>query len=179
MKKLFLLAIALMFTSFLHAKTERTEKMMALKVLKKYSETVACSTNFYLENKKPLSYFLKNVFTIQRNNEYGTATYFVWWSGDMECTGGSGANSSYVSKVYRDDSSKPFLVINDDAFEKAFSKINSRFIESITQLDTSHFSVVASKYAKGDANCCPSLKYQFSISKIAQEWVMSSKNPLK
>jgi len=179
MKKLFLLAIALMFTSFLHATTETAEKIMALKVLKKYSETVACSTNFDLESKKPLSYFLNNVFTMQRDSEYGTATYFISWSGDMECAGGSGTNSSYINKVYRDGSSKPFLVINDDAFGKGFAKINTRFIESIKQLGTGHFEVVASKYAKGDANCCPSLKYQYTILKKNREWIMSNTKEVK
>lgn len=78
MKKLIILLLALCsFTYAGNTTIESEEKIMAIEVLKKYSQTVACSTNFDMEKKKSLSYFLKNVFTIERDAEYGTATYFV------------------------------------------------------------------------------------------------------
>lgn len=179
MKKLFLLIALLVSISRVYATTETEEKIMALKVLKKYTETVACPTNFDLENKKPLASLLDNVFTIKRDTKYGEATYYVLWSGDFGCMGGSGTESFYVSEIYRDDSSKPFLVMNDEAFGKAFSEINTRFIESIKQYGISHFEVIALKYGKDDANCCPSLKYQYTVRKNSGEWVISSKKRLK
>lgn len=92
---------------------------------------------------------------------------------------GSGTDFFYVSEIYRDDSSKAFLVMNDKAFGKSFSSINSRFIESIKQFGTGHFEVVASKFAKGDSNCCPSLKYQYTILKKNREWITSNTKEVK
>jgi hypothetical protein len=71
--------------------------------------------------------------------------------------------------------------MNDEAFGKGFSEINSRFIESIKQLDDNHFEVVASAYAKDNPNCCPSLKYQYTLSKSKYpiEWEITSEKQLK
>jgi hypothetical protein len=179
MKKLFWFITLLMFTSSLQATTESEEKIMALKVIKKYSQTVACRTSFEHEEKESL---LKNIFTIKRDTKYGYATYYVLWSGDMGCmNGGAGTDSFYISEIHRDDSSKPFIVMNDEAFGKNFSEIGARFIDNIQQINAEHFLVVASSYGDDDPLCCPSLKYQYALSKSKKsiEWTITSKKQLK
>ena len=71
--------------------------------------------------------------------DYTGSTYYVLWSGDKGCEGGSGTMSSYISEVSRYSSSRPFLVNTDDALgdnnEKSWTNgtsfTNYRFIESI------------------------------------------------
>ncbi len=86
-KQVFLMFLLL--HSILYAKntTIETEKLQALKTLKKYSETVACSTNFE-DGKRPLRAFLGNVFNVERDTVLGGATYYVLWYGDLGCSGG-------------------------------------------------------------------------------------------
>lgn len=57
----FLLAIA--SPSFSQSKNEMDDKISALTVLKKYSETVSCGSSF--EGGKSVRKFLKNVYTVE------------------------------------------------------------------------------------------------------------------
>lgn len=163
--------LLLLLCTFIYAKiiTEAEEKMIVLQLLKTYSKTVAC--NLLIDEK--------NIFTIERDTEYGLATYYAVWSGDKGCRGGSSTTSFYISEIHRDNSNRPFLVINDNAFGKHFSEINTRFIESVKQLNSNNFRIIVLQYAKGDANCCPSLKYQYTVSKKYGEWIVSEGKLLK
>lgn len=160
--------------AFSQSKTEADEKIAALTVLKKYSETVSCITNF--EEEKSVRKFLKNVYTIERNEENGSVTYFILWHGDIGCQGGSGTNSAMISEVSRSYGSGPLIVQNNDAFGEDFSeKINMRFIEKIQQVSDSRFLVVSSEFGDHDANNFPSWKYQYTVDKIGFQWKVTNK----
>ena len=84
---------------------------------------------------KSVRKFLKNVYTIEPDEEMGSATYFILWDGDIGCNGGSATPSFMISEVGRFTESRPFLVLNNDAFGEDFSKnINSRFIEKLQKI---------------------------------------------
>jgi len=162
----------------LNAETELEEKYKILSIVKKYSETVACSTSF--EGQDSLETFLKDVYAIEPDLEFGQATYYVLWHGDMGCYGGSGTDSFFVSEISRYTSNRPFLVQNNKAFGKSFNEqINPRFIESVRQVNPNHFVIVSSKHAKNDANNFPSLKYQYVLQRQDLFWQITSKKLLK
>ena len=172
-----LLAAAAPTSSFAQSKTESEEKIIALTVLKKYSETVSCGSSF--EEEKSVRKFLKNVYTIERDEEMGSATYFILWDGDMGCNGGSGTHSFIISEVGRFTESRPFLVLNNDAFGEDFSKnINSRFIEKLQKINNDKFLVVSSEHGENDANNFPSRKYQYTVDRIKFQWKVTSKKYL-
>jgi hypothetical protein len=172
-----LLAMLFATSSLAQAKSESEEKVMALTVLKKYSETVACDTNF--KEEKSVQKFLKDVYTIERDPELGSATYFILWSGDIGCNGGSGTNSFIISEVSRFTESRPLLVQNNDAFGGEFSKsINPRFIEKIQQINEKKFLITSSEHSGDDANNFPSKKYQYTLEQKDYKWKLTNKKYL-
>lgn len=96
-----------------------------------YINAVACATSKVQINN------IVSIFPPEE--DYTGSTYYVLWSGDKGCEGGSGTMSSYISEVSRYSSSRPFLVNTDDALgdnnEKSWTNgtsfTNYRFIESI------------------------------------------------
>lgn len=123
---------------------------------------------------------MKDVYTIERKPKFGQATYYVLWSGDIGCYGGSGTHSYFISEVSRYASDRPFLVKNNKAFGKSFyEQINPRFIESVRQVNPKHFVIVSSKHAKDDANNFPSLKYQYALQRQDLFWKITSKKLLR
>ena len=152
------------------AASERDEKLQVLQLVKTYSATVACDTTF--EGGKPLSAQLGKVFTIERDPEGGMASYYVLWGGDKGCNGGSGTSSFFVSEVGRYSSSRPLLVLSDEAFGKGFDAINPRFIQSIQQHSPSSFTVISLEHADKDGNNFPSKKYQYELRQQKGSWVM-------
>lgn len=160
-----------------YAESELEEKVKVLSVMKKYSEAVACGTTFEVEES--LEPFLKDTYTVSYDPDYGS-TYYVLWGGDVGCNGGSGTHSYYISEVGRYSDSRPFLVLNDNAFGELFSLgINSRFIESVKMVGSRHFVVVSSEFSEGDANNFPSLKYQYALKYQGAEWKVTDKKLLK
>lgn len=179
MKKL-LLTIAISSISYAHADNELVEKATVLGVLKKYSETVACSTNF--EEDESLESFLKNVYTIERDPDTGAATYYILWEGDMGCPGGSGTYSYFISEVSRHSQNRPFLVQNNEAFGEGVAKeVNPRFIENLKRIDSNEFRVVSSEFAENDSNNFPSIKYEYTIQRKGQwiPWMVTKKQLIK
>ena len=156
------------------AASERDEKLQVLQLVKTYSATVACDTTF--EGGKPLSAQLDKVFTIERDPEAGLASYYVLWGGDKGCNGGSGTSSFFVSEVGRYSSSRPLLVLGDEAFGKGFDAINPRFIQSIRQNSPSSFTVVSLEHAERDGNNFPSKKYQYELRQQKGSWVMTKRS---
>ncbi len=153
------------------------EKIAALTVLKKYSETVSCGSSF--EEEKSVRKFLKNVYTIERDVEMGSATYFILWDGDIGCNGGSATHSFIITEVSRFTESRPLLVQNNDAFGEEFSKsVNLRFIEKIQQINSNKFVVISSEHVNDDANNFPSKKYQYTVEKIKHQWKITDKKYL-
>lgn len=172
----FLLLITLLFAIQVHAGNESQEKIAVLNVIKNYSGAVACSTNF--EDGDSLDSYLKNVYTIDRDDESGFATYYVLWSGDMGCMGGSGTYRYFISELSRHTNTRPFLVQNNEAFGLDIeNKINFRFIESVTKINSNHFSIVSSEFADGDSNNFPSLKYKYTIK--SGPWRVTNKTLIK
>ena len=158
------------------AASERDDKLQVLQLVKTYSETVACDTTF--EGGKPLSAQLGKVFTIERDPDSGMASYYVLWGGDKGCNGGSGTSSFFVSEVGRYSSSRPLLVLSDEAFGKGFDAINPRFIQSIEQHSPSSFTVVSLEHAEQDGNNFPSKKYQYELRQQTGKWVMTKRSYL-
>jgi len=180
MKKFLSLIVFTCFISQVNAETELVEKAKVLSVLKKYSETVTCDTNF--EGQDSLEPFLKDVYTIERDTEIGTAVYYVMWYGDMGCPGGSGTPSFFISEISRYRDSNPFLVQNNEAFGDDFSKkVNSRFIESVKKTNPNYFIVVSSEFAEGDGNSFPSMKYEYTVQRQGQwsPWKVTGRKLLK
>ncbi|MCU4499250.1 hypothetical protein KTI59_03810 [Acinetobacter radioresistens] len=149
-----------------------------------YISSVAC------ENEKLDP---KNIFTIDRDIDSGIGTYYVLWTGDKGCMGGSGTISSYVSEVSRYSNNRPFLVMNDDAFnnEKNWkydsednvisAGINFRFIESIRKINSDSFSIIAWNYAddkfggKDGGNNFPANRFKYTLKKLeGTGWVITN-----
>lgn len=160
--------------------TEAEEKIMALELVKDHSETVACNTSF--EDEKSLSKHLKNVYTMGRDPELGGATYFVLWSGDVGCAGGSGTGSQIISEVNRLSDSRSFYVMNNNAFNTDNSyiprfpePINGSSIEKLEKVNNNKFFITSLDYGENDANCCPSARYQFTLEQIKYKWKVTNK----
>ncbi len=155
---------ALMCAISLHvaAESEFEQKAKSISVLKKYTETVACGTDF---EERPLEDFLKHTFTAVEGH-----SYYVLWYGDIGCAGGSGTSSFYISEVGRDTETRPFLVKELNAFGDEFEKeVNSRFIEDVIMISSNHFSVISSEFSENDSNNFPSLKFRYEL-KRANGW---------
>lgn len=160
--------------TFAQSKTEVDEKIEALKVLRKYSETVSCESSF--EKEKSAQKLLKNVYTIDFDPEMGFSTFFILWDGDVGCNGGTGTHSFIISEVSRYSNSRPILVQNNDAFGEDVSKnINQRFIEKIQQINRNKFIIMSSDFADDDSNNFPSKKYQYTVDLINYKWKVTNK----
>jgi hypothetical protein len=155
MKKLF--ACSILFTVMginvaAMAGTELQEKQEVLKVIKKYAESTACETTFE-KSDSPDTHVtsLRDVFTIERDADVGSR-YFVFWSGDVGCAGGSGTYSSYLSEVSRISDTRPFLVMAQDVLGDNIQgtkagQINTRFTKSIKKLTNGNLEIISWNYA--------------------------------
>lgn len=180
------LGLALINSSFA---SESTERAQVMKTMTNYISSVACED----EKLDP-----KNIFTIDRDIDSGIGTYYVLWAGDKGCMGGSGTISSYVSEVSRYSNNRPFLVMNDDAFnnEKNWkydsednvisAGINFRFIESIRKINSDSFSIIAWNYAddkfggKDGGNNFPANRFKYTLKKLeGTGWVITNQVLLK
>lgn len=170
MKKLLLLFLS--FITIGNAQTELEEKKEVLRIIKQYTQTIACNTTF--EENKTTEQLLKNVYTIARNAKPGGTIYYIFWGGDVGCMRGSGTYGYQVTEISRILPDYPFLVQNDEvaAFGEAWFGINQRFVESIKMIKPNHFVVVSSEFAEDDANCCPSKKYEYHLERkdIFSSW---------
>lgn len=169
--------------------SEMQEKAQVLKVIKNYTTSVACGLD---------EITLKDIFTIDRDAELGSSTYYVLWSGDMGCNLGSGTHSSYVSEVTRYSNTRPFLIIGDDAFnnEKKWvidnehnvikAGINFRFIQSVKQISPSEFHIISWGYAdeqfggKDGGNNFPANKFKYTLNLVDGEgWQITNQQLLE
>lgn len=138
--------------------TVRQEKLQVLAVVKKYAETIACSTSFELEEGVPRENLtgVNDVFLVKRNfDKYGSyeSLYYVLWGGDVGCYGGSATSNTLLTAVSRDSLSKPLLVTTHDVFEQNFpvgsdtGELNTRFIESFNMTSPTRIEIISSNYA--------------------------------
>lgn len=168
--------------------SEQTERAQVLKTISNYIGSVSCA------NSKIQS---KDIFKIDSDVDSGIATYYVLWDGDKGCQGGSGTMSAYVSEVTRYGSSRPFLVMSDDAFgdnnEKVWSGegitkpyINYRFVNSIKQISPEKFEIIAGAYAddkfggKDGGNNFPANTIKYTLQDVkGHGWKITNQTLLK
>jgi len=158
------------------AETELQEKQDVLKIMKKYAESTACETSFEKEASPDGRVTgLRDVNTIERDAEMGSSSYFVLWSGDVGCQGGSGTNSSYLSEVSRFSDTRPFLVTAQDVLGDKIQggeagQINMRFTESIKKLANGNLEIISWNYAdkkfggKDGGNNFPANKFKYTLA---------------
>lgn len=141
-------------------------KLQALKVLKSYAESVACATNL---SGAALDQHLNKLYIVDRGEpDFPDVVYYGLWKGDWGCKGGAGTHSYHVSEVSRLRPSDPFSVKPNSPFDHTVSdEIDMRYIQSMTQVASNQFSIVAKQEADGDDSCCPSLTYQYSVKRDA------------
>ncbi len=174
MQKLIIGAFMCAITFNAVAESELEQKAKVISTLKKYTETVACGTNF---EESPLEDFLKYTFTATEGH-----SYYVLWFGDIGCAGGSGTSSFYISEVGRDTETRPFLVKELNAFGSEFAKeVNSRFIEDVIKISSNHFSVISSEFSENDSNNFPSQKFRYELKRTDEwgsDWKVTSKEKI-
>lgn len=180
MKKILLLTLSTLTISF-NTKAQETsdinEKLSVISLVRKYSETVSCGSHF--EKEKYDRKFLNNVYTIEKDTEIGSATYFILWDGDIGCNGGSATHGYIVSEIGRYSESRPLLVLNDNAFgDEVSEKINFRFIEKIQQISPAKFFITSVEHQGQDANNFPSQVYRYQVELINHQWKITSKEHL-
>ncbi|WP_341646826.1 hypothetical protein [Thauera sp. SDU_THAU2] len=174
MKRVLLPALLFAVPILSHAGTEAEERLEALGLLIKHSETVACDTTF--RGHKSARELLKNVHTIERDEEIGSATYYILWGGDMGCNRGAGTSSWFVSEVGRHSDSRPFMVRTNHAFGERFaSEVNPRFIRELQRTGDRQFVVVSSELAGNDANNFPSSRYRYTLEMQQGVWQVVDK----
>ncbi len=147
----------------------------AYRQAKKYAEMVACGTNFSDDNN-PVKFF-------PIGTDKNELRYAVLWQGDVGCLGGTGT-SYYVLSVFKYASlAKTFLLAQDDVFgeiNKNDFTINSRFIESIKQINATTLMVQSLDLTDDDLPNQPTLRYRYVITynDISDRWQLESKKLL-
>lgn len=177
-----LLTISL--SGFAFAATESSEKVQVLNVMKKYVEATSCWHSFEKDSdfKKTT---IADVYPIYSDKEIGLSEYYVFWGGDKGCNGGSGTMSFFMSEVAKYSDSRPFVVMNDDAFGDDID-INFRFIESVKQIKNDQFEIVSWNYAddkyggKDGGNNFPANKFKYILANVKGEgWKITKQVLLK
>lgn len=154
--------------------SELQDKQIIMKLMNNYINAVACATSKVQINN------IVSIFPPEE--DYTGSTYYVLWSVDKGCEGGSGTMSSYISEVSRYSSSRPFLVNTDDALgdnnEKSWTNgtsfTNYRFIESIKNKNNS-LEVISWNYAddkfggKDGGNNFPANKFRYTLKNVDGE----------
>lgn len=180
MKKILLLTLSTLTISF-NVKAQEVsdinEKLAVVSLVRKYSETVSCGSHF--EEEKSDRKFLNNIYSIEKDQEIGIATYFMLWDGDIGCNGGSATHGYIVSEIGRYSESRPLLVLNENAFgDEILQKINFRFIKKIQQISPSKFFITSSEHQDQDANNFPSQIYRYQVELIKHKWKVTAKEYL-
>ena len=150
--------------------SELQDKQIIMKLMNNYINSVACATSKVQINN------IVSIFPPEE--DYTGSTYYVLWSGDKGCEGGSGTMSSYITEVSRYSSSRPFLVNTDDALgdnnEKAWAAgtwfTNYRFIESMKKTKDGSLEIIGWNYAdakyggKDGGNNFPANKFKYTLA---------------
>lgn len=181
------MALALIPLPTLAATDELSQKKEVLDIMKRYAEVRSCMHSFTKspDNSEPTT--LKDIFTVERDSEFTAYSYYVLWSGDLGCAGGSGTLSSYVTEVakYGSGSWKPFTVQTDYAFGEDIG-INYRFIDSLKRISKDKFILVGwdyadEKYGGNDGgNNFPANKFEYTIEMVMGEgWKITNQKLLE
>lgn len=171
MKKIILLVAAVAFSAFVHASSELEDKQNALNMVKQYSGLVSCMSSFEKdpENGRPTT--IKDVTTVNYDKKSNEYVFFVLWVGDMGCSGGSGAMSSFVTEVAKHGGDwMPYTIQTDFAFGQDVG-INYGYIESIKKITANKFEVISwdhadSKYGGVDGGSnFPANKFKYTLER--------------
>lgn len=179
--------LGLIASSAIAATDEISQKKEVLDIMKKYAEVRSCAHSFTKssDNSEPTT--LKDVFTVERDSEFSAYSYYVLWSGDLGCAGGSGTLSSYVTEVakYGGGTWKPFTVQTDYAFGEDIG-INYRFIDSLKRINNDKFILIGwdyadEKYGGNDGgNNFPANKFEYTIEMLIGEgWKITNQKLLE
>lgn len=172
MYKLFILLTGLLLSvSYSHASDELQDKQKVFEIIKQYSGLVSCMNSFAKdpENKDPTT--IKDIHTVEYDPKQRSFVFYVLWSGDLGCSGGSGGMSSFITEIARYGGDwKPYTVQDDYAFGENVG-FNYRFIESIKKINTNKFEVVGwdyadSKYGGEDGGSnFPANKFKYTVER--------------
>lgn len=167
MKKILFLILLICSTS--KASTETQDRQQIFEIMNDYTRVVSCMSSFEKEPEGGRPTRLNDIITVEYNNEDQSFVYYVLWSGDMGCAGGSGTMSSFVTEVARYGGDwKPYTIQTDYAFGEDVG-INYGYIESIKKINSHKFEVVAwdfadSKYGGVDGGSnFPANKFKYTL----------------
>ncbi len=178
--KILLIGLALSFQ--VQAASEQLEKYKALAVVKNYANAVACGTSFQRNEDGKIETSVKDVYTIEYgNDDYSNVEFYVLWSGDHGCAGGTGTRYAELTKVVKSHIGNSYVVIDQYPFGEDVDKhINYRFITEFKQLSPNLFKVVSGKFADDDVNSAPSLEETIIVErKQMGSWKVISSNVSK
>jgi len=154
------LLAGLLLSFQVQAASELVEKNQALAVVKKYANAIACGTSFERDEDGKIQTSTKDVYIIENgvkddlHNEF-----YVLWSGDQHCAGGTGTYYAQLTKVNKWTQNGPYVVTEEYPFGEDVDKhINYRFISEFKQLGTNLFKITSGKFAEDDSNAGPSLQ---------------------
>lgn len=179
-----LAAISLSFT--VEAATEIQEKQMALDVVKRYADVASCMHSFVKDPEGGKTTTINDVHMVERDLESNIFVYYVLWSGDIGCAGGSGTMSRLVTEVARYGGSwKPLTIQTDYAFGEDVG-INYKYIQSIRKINPYKFEVISWDYADdkyggedGGSNF-PANKFKYTIEREKYEkWRITNQSLLE
>ncbi len=171
MYKLFILLTGLLFSvSYSYASTELQDKQKILEMMKQYSGLVSCMSSFSNdpENKDPTT--IKDIQTVEYDPKQSTFVFYVLWSGDHGCGGGSGSMSSFVTEIAKYGDWKPYTIQTDYAFGENIG-FNYVYIESIKKINTNKYEVISwdyadSKYGGEDGGSnFPANKFRYTLER--------------
>ena len=162
--------------------SELREKVEVLEIAQRFISTIACGGVGFPNDAEDVSEIdlLRNVHTINRDPEFGDAFYYVLWSGDWGCSGGSGSFSFYLTEIGRHAKHHPFIIQSQNVFHPGLSGlINTRFIESFELAEPRKMIIVSSEHSEDDSNNFPSKRYRYEIiSKPGDGWHIENKEYL-
>lgn len=134
---------------------KKNERDGIIGVVEKYAAAIACVGEEPVKDIRTLRPFKGNVYS-------DSPEYLVVWLGNESCEGGTGTSWFEFSIVrmapngeYKVDPEKSSPVISMDFNPRNFKRIVSNTENMIV--------VESSEYAKGDANCCPSLSFRSTL----------------
>lgn len=185
MKKSFTTALLLILPLIAHSKTETEEKLQALQLLKKYTETVACYTTFDAE--KDMRKLLKNVITIEIDQTpyHERHIFYILWNGNIGCTDGNSLNTYKISEVSKyngppKNEKASYILTNQNPLgDDLDNKVNSNFIEEIKLINKETIAIISFEQAPDDSRNSASKKYQYIFKYDGFEWKMTNRKFIK
>ncbi len=156
-----------------------------VKIMNNYISSIACEAD---------KVKVDDVIKIGETNEFGGATYYALWGGDIGCSGGSGTHSFYISEVSKFTDSRPLLVITNDAlgdnneeyWNTEKQSINYRFLKSMKKIDDKTLEIVSWDYAdkkfggSDGGNMGPANKFRYIVSYIDEQgWRITNQQLLE